>query len=130
MQEETITPETAKLSEEKGFVIETTVHYYEDNGGDTPNSSTYQIKHYPTQSLLQKWLREQHGIHILIIPTITANWTYKTMNVISERDNDVIMGIKSVSDIPPYKEVCAEDFSTYELALEACLQETLKLIAL
>ena len=82
----------------------------------------------PTQSLLLKWLREKHGIHILVIPTITSDWTYKTITVTSERDNDVILGIKSVSDLPPYTEVCGEDFRTYEDALENGLIESLKLI--
>lgn len=73
---------------------------------------------YPTQDKLHKWLREKHGLHIIVIPTVTGDWTYKTVTVLSERDNDVILGIKSVSDLPPYTNVCGYDFSTYEDALE------------
>jgi hypothetical protein len=47
----------------------------------------------PTQSELQRWLREKYGIHIVLIPTVTSNWTYKTITIMSERDNDVIIGI-------------------------------------
>ena len=82
----------------------------------------------PTQSFLQKWLRDIHGIHIIIIPTVTSSWTYKTVTVISQRDEDVIKGIKNVSDLPPYKEVCGYDFSNFEDALEDALFKALKLI--
>ena len=83
---------------------------------------------FPTQSLLQRWIRDIHGIHIIIIPTVTSSWTYKTVSVISQRDDDVINGIKSVSDLPPYKEVCGYDFNTFEDALEDALFESLKLV--
>lgn len=82
----------------------------------------------PTQSIVQRYLREKRGIHIVIIPTATASWTYKTVTVLSERDDDVIIGIKDVSEVPPYTEVCGYDFNTYEDALEDALQESLKLI--
>lgn len=74
-----------------------------------------------TQSLLHTWIRENHGIYILVIPTITANWTFKSIRVISKIDRDVIKGLKSVSDLPPYKDVHGYDYSTYEDALEAGL---------
>lgn len=88
----------------------------------------YQCYSRPTQSLLQKFLREIHGYHIVIIPTITSNWTFKIVKVISEADNDYISGIKSVSDMPPYKEVSGYDFSTYEDALEEGLYEALQFL--
>ena len=86
------------------------------------------IEYYYKLCELQKWLRETYGIHIVIIPTVTSFWTYKTVTVISDRDDDVIKGIKSVSDLPPYKEVCGYDFNVYEDALEDALFEALKLI--
>lgn len=113
MIEQIINLETAKLAKERGFV-------------DIKNSNT--LPHFSTQSLLQKWLREIHGIHIVLIPTITSSWTYKIITVTSKRDDEVILGIKSVSDLPPYKKVCGYDFSTYEEALEVGLVEGLKLI--
>lgn len=83
-----------------------------------------------TLTLLQKWLREKYGVHIVIIPTVTSGWTYKTVRVISELDNDVIIGLKSVDSLSPYKEVCGYDFNTFEEALEDGMQETVKLINL
>lgn len=137
MKEKLIDFLTAVLAKEKGFnKVEVNSYFHLNEGYKLGYALCYsevlnQTKTCllaPTQSLLQKWIRELHGIHILIIPTITGNWTYKTVTVISERDEDVIKGIKSVSDVPPYKEVCGYDFSTYELTLEDALYEALKLI--
>ena len=151
MEEQLISFETAKLAKEKGYnkrseycFAETYAHDYECHHTGNEYTSEYKgprllyseyigehdnvICNAPPQHVLQKWLREIHGIHIVIIPTVTSFWTYKTVTVISERDNDVIKGIKSVSDLPPYKEVCGYDFNTYEDALEDALFESLKLI--
>lgn len=135
-----ITFETAKIAKEKEIRLETTIAYdlegnlgnYFDIVNEPPfnweeDEIDYDALRYPayTQSILQKYLREVHGIHLVIIPTETANWTYKVITVLSERDN-----IISVSDLPPYKEVCGEDFSTYDDAFEAGLKEELKQINL
>ena len=82
MEDTRITFETAKLAKEKGFKIPTTVMYkgneksYGHNNewgidekrldGKFPytNQQWYSI---PTQSFLQKWLREEHGIHIELL---------------------------------------------------------------
>lgn len=87
-------------------------------------------EHYerPTQSILSTWLRSEHGVHIIIIPTITSAWMYKTVRVTSKVDDDVILGLKSVSELPPYNDVCGEDFNTYEDAMESCLRECLSQI--
>lgn len=82
----------------------------------------------PNIHVASKWLREVHGIHIMVIPTVTSDWTFKTINVISERDNDIINGLKSVSDLPPYKEVNGYDYSTYEEALVAGIDEAITLV--
>ena len=81
MEEQLISFETAKLAKEKGFNIPvrygvygknmklTENHGWEKNkklelrNWNTPKAKSYSI---PTQSLLQKWLREEHGIFILI----------------------------------------------------------------
>lgn len=101
---------------------------YKFNTSENFNKENNKRCSAPTQSLLAKWLREKHGLYIMIIPTITSSWTYKIVTVLSERDNDVILGIKSVSDLPPYKNVCGYDFNTYEDAMEDALKESLKQI--
>lgn len=140
-----ITFETAKIAKEKEIQLKTTIAYdlegnlgnYYDIVNEPPfNWNETQIDYdalrypAPTQEQLQKHIREKHGMHLVIIPTETANWTYKVITVLSERNYDFIRGIKSVSDLPPYKEVCGEDFSTYEDAFEAGLKEELKQINL
>ena len=120
MNEQYISFATYQLAKEKGFNIEVC------RCGGFPECICY--NEAPTQSLLHKCLREKHGIHILVIPTVTSDWTFKTIRVISEIDNDVISGLKSVSDLPPYQDVCGHDYSTYEEALENGLLEALKLI--
>lgn len=139
MKEQLIKFKTAKLAKSKGFannskLVESdisTPYVYNDSGLLCNNENNYIDEHdiaAPTQSLLQKWLREIHGIHIVLIPTVTTSWTFKTVTVLSKRDNDVLLGLKSVSEVPPYKEVSGYDFLTYEEALEFGLQEALKLI--
>lgn len=96
--------ETAKLLEEIGFI--------------NPNTNTLHEAH--------QWLIEEHGIYIVVIPTITSDWTFKSIRVLYKLDKEVIMGIKSVYDLPPYKEVSGEDFSTNLDALEAGIFEGLK----
>ena len=144
MMEQYISFETAKLAKEKGFPQEPNrlrIPYYNYKGvfkGDVTdwlkvylkkeNTSAVESVSAPTQSLLQKWLREEHGIHIVVIPTVTSDWTFKTVRVLSKIDHDVIKGIKSISELPPYNNVHGYDYTTYEEALEQGLLEALKLI--
>jgi hypothetical protein len=141
MTDKLVEYKTAKLLKKKGFDIIQThsqISSLYDKKGNHCYYSNYGVMYSglsdgyisaPTQSLAQKWLREIHGIHIVIIPTVTSHWTYKTVKVISEVDNNVLKGLKSVDSLPPYKEVCANDFQTYEDALEDGIYKSLKLIA-
>jgi hypothetical protein len=82
----------------------------------------------PLYQQVTNWLTTEHGRYIMIIPTITASWTYHTIRVISKVDDDVILGIKYVDQLPPYKGVTGEDFSTYYDALDKAIEEVIKLI--
>lgn len=128
MEEELIKYNTAKLADEKGFRI---VCEYVINEDDDENSSlqytgepyfTHEetieatantdIPHYlcPTQSLLQKWLREEKNINVFVVPAIKEEhyeWLIK---------------------YDYYEKECDEAFGKYEEALEKGLQEALKLI--
>jgi hypothetical protein len=140
MRDQVVSFETAKLAKEKGFKIPSHSYYFEDGEfkefkiddvySCDNNTKYFETYSAPTQSILQKWLREEYGIHLVIIPTITSDWTFKTVKVLSKLDNDVIAGVKSVSDLPPYKDVHGVDFQSYEDALEAGLRESLKSIAI
>lgn len=119
--------ETAKLAQEKGFAYDEDICdmvYLEPDGKlygtlSTPHNLNKKEVRYqaPTQSLLRKWLRDIHELHPVIIPTVHIAWTYKMINTGNEE-----------IEVPPYEGVHAYDYGTYEEALEAALQEALKLI--
>ena len=125
MKDTRITFETAKLAKEKGFPQEPNrrkVPYYNYKGefnGDVTDflrkylreedTSDVESVSAPTQSLLSKWLREEHNIHLIAYKNINIDgydWCYITTD--------------GITNINSYK--------TYEEALEAGLQEALKLI--
>ena len=124
MDEQLISFETAKLAKEKGFKIPTPVMYkgneksYGHNNewgideqrldGKFPyrNQQWYSI---PTQSLLAKWLREEHNIHLI---------AYKNINI--DGYDWCFITTDGITNINSYK--------TYEEAYEIGLQEALKLI--
>ena len=136
MEDTLISFKTAKLAKKKGFNKKVLFSYeYSDKksflycGGVLYNSSKNKygytenleynlynhnshkkLKVYsaPSQSLLQKWLREKHNIEVYIIP-----WIYNN---------------KTVYDFFVNYEGESRAYSTYELALESGLLEGLKLI--
>ena len=137
LKEKLISYETAKLAKEKGFKNACDWFVNKDNeyifmpDFMYPNNSefTYDPENdpevieweemmktlflAPTQSLLQKWLREVHEISIKIDDYYTnsrVRFDYNVCELGSQEDNPV--GI----------------FETYEEALEIGLQEALKLI--
>jgi hypothetical protein len=99
MKETLISIETAKLANEKGFVDFSKFH----------NNIPIHI----SQSLLQKWLREVHNLHIELFLTSYGEWTVR--NIVKIGDADI--GVRD-----------DKFFSTYEHALEHGLCEALKLI--
>ncbi|MDB4378235.1 hypothetical protein N9Z41_00555 [bacterium] len=145
MKEQLITFETAKLAKEKGFdmlnctnaynvfrenlkksgegLITTEAEEEPHHGGVTCILRTfYQSKDWtlaPTQSLLQKWLREEHGIHIVIKHT-------KSHMIGNFIDNNR----KQIFDewTFSFKGMEYSKHNSYEKALEKGLQEALKLI--
>ena len=76
MTEQLITFDTAKLAKEKGFDWQTNMVYKQEllytRDNIIKNSAFKNSKVYrataPTQSLLQKWLREVHNIHVVALP--------------------------------------------------------------
>jgi hypothetical protein len=68
----------------------------------------------PTQSLLQRWLRENYDIHIVIDPF--------------GDDKETVYEWTVISDLYEEEFEDDEDFSSYEKALELALQEGLNLV--
>ena len=110
MKEQLISFETAKLAKEKGFKKLCDFSYDEDGilTGNCEQSYNYVA---PTQSLLQKWLREKHDIHITITSISQESWQYHIQKPKDKLGDNY-----------------EEDFENYEEALEVGLQEALKLI--
>ena len=70
----------------------------------------------PTFSQAFRWLLKNHNLYGIIIPTITMNWTFKTMTVVED-----------MMEVPPYKYVDANDYKTPEEAELACLIELIEI---
>lgn len=111
-----ISPETADLAKRKGFDWETNRAYYESDGAP---ASIYGIDNWnkaadtvsaPTQEMLQKWLREEHNLHIQVEVDFQSYSSY----IIDISDNEVIHGLN--------------DYLIYEDALEDALREALNFI--
>ena len=131
MEDTRITFETAKIAKEKRFPQEPNrrkVPYYNYKGefnGDVTDflrkylreedTSDVESVSAPTQSLLAKWLRERYNIHV------TSQ--IGNLDFINTYHHDIRY-------IDKNKFICKVkgNFKTYEEALEAGLQEALKLI--
>lgn len=123
MKDELVGFEVAKLAKEKGF-DEFTDYNYSSTGnlisgvGILKNSQWKVNTSAPTQSLLQRWLREVHKIDISIEPvwdnakklkSLYSPWVYYRANEESEDERQTY-------------------FDSYEKALEDALEGALKLI--
>ena len=126
MEDTRITFETAKLAKGKGFPQETNrleIPYYNYKGEFKGDVSDWRIRKYirgedtsdiefvsaPTQSLLAKWLREEHNIHLI---------AYKNINI--DGYDWCFITTDGITNINSYK--------TYEEAYEIGLYQALKLI--
>ena len=137
MQDQLVSFKVAKLAKEKGFDIPV-LNCYNENGelGDVESlcfvnynqfknvdGSNTNMYSAPTQSLLQKWLRDKHKIHIFVIPCEPSSYSkYKDLSVVW------------IYDI--YKPLLVEyghsnkgdNLLSYEQALDEGLYEALTLI--
>lgn len=142
MLETKISEETAKLAKEKGFDLRFADFYCDNYKGlctehdeflivedldgviyDCNNEFDEGERYYvTTQSLLQKWLREEHKIDIQILRNKPGYNEYKVEIYKTDEYSDhyLYFFIKEGGYV--------KWFSTYESALESALKESLKLI--
>jgi len=121
MRETLITFETAKLAKEKGFNWGSKCYYSDGSFQDREKLDNYNHPMFidgddylvsaPTQSLLQKWLREVHNLHIGVEP--------ETFNSETDYISEIIM-------LP--RNFLKYRGKTYEEALEIALKSALILI--
>lgn len=113
IEEQFVSFDTAKLLKEAGFDVPCTSHYTcngfgWDNLSRVNYNSCESLFSRPTQALAARWLREVHEIDVVV--NIYAR-DYYMCNVYKKR----LMIIRSIE-------------SSFEEALEAGLQEAIKLI--
>ena len=126
MKDQLISFETAKLAKEKGFDIiqrygiesslykKTGEHTYYANYGVMYYGLSEGYISAPTQSLLQKWLREKHNLNIEIAHVEDMDWYFIVHKIPCKyKDKSLAM---------------SDGFETYEEALEFALNEALQLI--
>ena len=120
MNEQLISLKTAKLAKKKGFDIKTEwafINYYSE---DYIGIREYICKKYhtnvyngsnpvylrPTQSLLQRWLREEHKINIIVFPMLNDgidcyyNYDIYSLNTSSVHGKHLLI-YSSVLDLSP-----------------------------
>lgn len=127
MKDELIKYNTAVLAKEKGFNVDCEENYNEDEELTHNFSTKPAIYSAPTQSLLQRWLRERHNIHLIIQSTFGATDTYITFvnrEIIKDESRKDLKEVGDLSGIMLDHKL----FNSYEEALEIGLYEALKLI--
>ena len=123
MTEELVTLETAKMLREKGFnepcMIAINIEDSRQYGTNRTNSELpIKVCSHPTQSITQKWMRETKNLHISIFK-YACGYDYDICK--TDNGTHITDGVlKGPND--------GGQWNTYEEALEAGIQETLKLI--
>ena len=123
IHEEICTYEVCKLAKEKGFDVQT-FDWYDYTGnynkGFIPHKlhecPRYKEYYAPTQGLLQRWLREEEGIHISVEYEWVEgvdDWTFRAY-------------IKKINNAKVVNDAIKSGFNTYELALEDALKYALE----
>lgn len=121
MKEQIVSFEVAKLAKEKGFNIPCRSKYtvmktkkkFTTNSMLSRVSTKDNVYLVPTQSLLQKWLREGRSINVIVDKVDSTPSSGYYFNIYSENIED---------------EYDIIEFDTYEEALEKGLEEALKII--
>ena len=108
IHDEICTYEVCKLAKEKGFDVPTAKNYRHENGA-TCNA--------PTQSLLQRWLREEKGVVFGISPMQEMDCDYLGWCATIYKVDENGYGLSWQEELY---------YNTYELALENALAYSLK----
>lgn len=118
IHEEICTYELCKLAKEKGFNNKC-YHYYQNGALESDecfnryNKGVESVCSAPTQSLLQRWLREEKGVNMQVIWMEPYNRYYWSLWI-----NDEFMVSEYIDPEQAY--------SNYELALEDALKYALE----
>ena len=119
IHEEICTYEVAKLAKEKGFPLQKVIKqdgraFFYELPQSHPDWANCDAWYLPTQSLLQRWLREEKGYYVYpFFDNESKRWTWVC------RELTVDKWIQLLDFEERY-------FDTYELALEDALKYTLE----
>jgi len=130
MKDTLITHKTAYLSKDKGFKLPNSTNYIEafdlsDNSLikiRIEDQSMLRVAICVTQPLLQKWLREEHNIHIEVKVSDFIIDTNYYWSIFGAYNKTMIRCLSNSG------EQTKEFYNTYEEALEEGLYQGLKLI--
>lgn len=133
MKEQLVSLKTARSAKKQGF--KERCHYFFNEGSGWKMQEDYMLRQdktieAPSQSLLQKWLREEKDI--LVEVTFSSRLSRKLYEAAHEKPSlnfswKIYTSIKDPSHFFP--EFWTDDtFETYEEALEKGLQEALKMV--
>ena len=129
MKEQLVSFKTAKLAKEKGFnELETHIGTaYSQLGDLCVNTGATNQFEAPTQSLLQKWLREKHNINVEVISTYEQgrNNQYICYEGRWNNYNDIIETSDGIR-FPEHEHF--DGHHSYESAIEETLHGALKLL--
>ena len=134
MKETLASFELSKLAKEKGFQSIHTHQYIQYDDADWRLKTNQEFKDLdndvgigdkiriaaPTLSLLQKWVREVHKVHIVV------DWEGAEPDELSRNEWAYYYG--NWGNGNPYSEQYKSEFNTYEEALEAGLLQYIKTI--
>ncbi|MBO7285415.1 MAG: hypothetical protein J6U69_02340 [Alistipes sp.] len=119
IHEEICTYEVAKLAKEKGFPLQKVIKqdgraFFYELPQSHPDWANCDAWYLPTQSLLQRWLREKKGYYVYpFFDNESKRWTW----VCRELTGDMWIQLLDFEE---------RYFATYELALEDALKYTLE----
>ena len=124
IHEEICTCEVAMLAKEKGFPLRKVIKqdgraFFYELPQSQPDWANCDAWYLPTQSLLQRWLREEKGVTICV-DIFDDGWFFD-ISTFYKRDT----GVYEV-DIPYKSSNVSPVYDTYELALENALKYALE----
>lgn len=124
IHEEICTYEVCKLAREKGFPLRKVIKqdsraFFYELPQSHPDWANCDAWYLPTQSLLQRWLREEKGVTICV-DIFDDGWFFD-ISTFYKQDT----GIYEV-DIPYKSSNVSPVYDTYELALEDALKYALE----
>ena len=119
IHEEICTYEVCKLAKEKGFDVDCEAFYYNDGFLQYAKFENWNGRYInkisaPTQSLLQRWLREEKEIEVYVRHFEETNKYPHHFGIIITDDKGETL------------EIGGKMFDTYELALDDALKYTLE----